>query len=49
VLSSTCSGQDGIHPNLSPAKIDDTIELLNIELDRRHLHIDFALIPIVEN
>ena len=39
-------GQD-VHPNLSPAEIDDTIELLNIKLDRRHLHIDLALIPIV--
>jgi len=44
---------------LPPAKIDDTIELLNIKLDRRHLHVDpvlisidgnnlYALIPIVE-
>jgi len=38
---------DGVHPNLPPAKIDDTIELLNIKLDRRHLHVDLALIPML--
>ena len=42
-------GQDNVHPNLSPAEIDDTIELLNIELDRRHLQVDLALILIVES
>ena len=39
--------QDDIHTNLLPTEIDDTIELLNIELDRRHLHVDLTLIPIV--
>jgi len=40
-------GQDGVHPNLPPAEIDDTIELLNIKLDCRYLHVDLALLPIV--
>jgi len=40
-------GKDGVHPNLSSAEIDDTIELLNIELDCRHLQVNIAIIPIV--
>ena len=32
---------------MSSIEIDDAIELLNIELDRRHLHVDLTLIPIV--
>ena len=39
---------DGIHLNLPSPEIDDIIELLNIELDRRHLYVDLALISIVE-
>jgi len=31
--SSTRSSQNDVRPNLPPAKIDDTIKLLNIELD----------------
>ena len=42
-------GKDGIHPNPSSAKIEDTIKLLNIELDRRHLQVGLALIPIIMN
>jgi len=42
-------GKDNVHPNLLSAEIDDTIKLLNIELDRRHLHVDLALIPMIEN
>ena len=38
---------DGIHPNLPPTEIADTIKLLNIELDCWHLHVDMALILIV--
>jgi len=49
VLSSTRSGKDDFHPNLPLVEINDTIELLNIELDRRYLHVDLALIPIVVN
>ena len=40
-------GKDGVHPNLSPAEIDDVIELLNIKLDHRHLHVELVLITIV--
>jgi len=40
-------GQDVIHPNLPPAKIVDTIELLNIKLDCRHFHVNMDLVPIV--
>jgi len=47
MLSLTRSGSNGVHPNLPPAEIDDTIKLLNIELDCRHLHVDLTLIPIV--
>jgi len=46
VLSST-QFWDGVYPNLSPTAIDDTIELLNIELDCRHLYIDMTLTLIV--
>ena len=41
-------GKDGVHPNLPPPEIDDAIELLNIEFDRRHLQADLSLIPIIE-
>jgi len=40
-------GQDGVYPNLPHAEIDDTIKLLNIELDCRHLHVALSLMPIV--
>jgi len=40
-------GHNGVHPNLPPAEIYDTIELLNIELDCRHFHVNLALIPII--
>ena len=47
VLSSTALCKDGIHPNLPSAEIDDAIELLNIEFDRRYLQVDLALILII--
>ena len=47
MLSSTRYGSGWLYSNLPPAEIDDTIELLNIEFDRRHLHFDLALISIV--
>jgi len=31
---------------MSPAEINDTIEFLNIKLDRRHLHVNLSLILI---
>jgi len=47
VLLQPALGQDGVHPNLPRAEIDDIIELLNIELDCKYLHIDLTLIPII--
>ena len=41
--------KDGVHPNLPPAEINDTTELMNIELDRIHLQVDLALILIFVN
>jgi len=47
LLSSSALGQDGVHPNLLPVEIDDTIEILNIKLDRKHLYVDLTLILII--